>query len=210
MLTHLNGAGQPPLPDSVPNIHRLLLAIQRVTGPNRLGVSGAPIKRRGSKSSIDAVEIGMIESLDVFEERLNRLDPDDDEFELHVDELVEESSPALLELIYPAAFRFFESYPEHDCGMPGTLVHVMEEYYPNYVDELVASISRNPSTNTVWMANRILNADIDDGLRECDGSAASPTLPQRDGREHRKDEVADSGCEVQRWTLVAEKARLGL
>ena len=110
-------------------------------------------------------ETGMIESLDVFEERLNTLDPDDDEFVLHVDELVEETSPTLLESIYPVAFRFFESHPEHDCGMPGTLVHVMEEYYPSYVDELVASISRTPSTNTVWMANRILNADIDDGLR---------------------------------------------
>ena len=107
----------------------------------------------------------MIESLDVFEERLNTLDPDDDEFELHVDELVEELSPALLESIYPVAFRFFESHPEHDCGMPGTLVHVMEEYYPNYIDELIASILRTPSTNTVLMANRILYSDIDDELR---------------------------------------------
>lgn len=108
----------------------------------------------------------MIDSVETFSDRLNGLDPDDDAFVRHVDELVEQTSPATLEVAYPAIFRFFEAHPENDCGMPGTLVHMMEDYYPNYVDELLESIKRMPSTNTVLMVNRILNSDVEDVLRD--------------------------------------------
>jgi hypothetical protein len=107
----------------------------------------------------------MIESVAVFSDRLNELDPDDDAFVLHVDELVDETSPATLEVAYPAIFRFFEAHPENYCGAPGTLVHMMEDYYPNYVDELVKSVERMPSANTVLMVNRILNSDVHRALR---------------------------------------------
>ena len=108
----------------------------------------------------------MIDSVTVFSDRLNQLDPDDDAFVLHVDELVDETSPATLEVVYPAIFRFFEAHPENDCGIPGTLVHMMEEYYPNYVDELIESVRRVPSTNTVLMVNRILNSNVHGDLRD--------------------------------------------
>jgi hypothetical protein len=107
----------------------------------------------------------MIESLESFAERLNAMDPDDDAFVLRVDDLVEKTNLRLLESIYPIVFRFFEAHPESYCGMPGTLVHVIEDYYPNYVDELIDSVSRAPSTNTVLMVNRILNSQIDSKLR---------------------------------------------
>lgn len=107
----------------------------------------------------------MIESVADFSDRLNRLDPNDDAFVLRVDDLVEQTSPTTLEIAYLAIFQFFEAYPENDCGMPGTLVHVMEDYYPNYVDDLMNSIRRTPSTNTVLMVNRILNSDVDGDLR---------------------------------------------
>ena len=97
----------------------------------------------------------MIDSVADFSDQLSRLDPDDDAFVLHVDHLVNQTSPATLEVAYPAIFRFFEAHPEHDCGMPGTLVHMMEDYYPNYVDSLMESVERTPSTNTVLMVNRI-------------------------------------------------------
>ena len=50
--------------------------------------------------------------------------------------------------------------------MPGTLVHVMADYFPNYVEALIESVTRMPSVNTVLMINRILNSgDTDDVLR---------------------------------------------
>jgi hypothetical protein len=107
----------------------------------------------------------MIDSVSEFADRLNRFNPNDDAFVLRVDELVDQTSPATLRIAYPAIFRFFETHPENDCGMPGTLVHMMEDHYPNYVDELIESIGRTPATNTVLMVNRILNSGIDDALR---------------------------------------------
>ena len=107
----------------------------------------------------------MIDSVNEFADRLNRLDPNEDAFVLRVDELVDQTSPATLKIAYPAIFRFFETHPENDCGMPGTLVHMMEDQYPNYVDALIESIGRTPSTNTVLLVNRILNSKIDGVLR---------------------------------------------
>ncbi|MFN9246503.1 MAG: hypothetical protein ACK6DS_05445 [Planctomycetota bacterium] len=118
---------------------------------------------RSSAAFVD--EEQMIDSVNDFADRLNRLDPNEVAFVLRVDELVDQTSPATLQIAYPAIFRFFETHPENDCGMPGTLVHMMEDHYPNYVDELIESIGRTPSTNTVLMVNRILNSKIDGALR---------------------------------------------
>jgi len=107
----------------------------------------------------------MITTPEAFSELLFQLNPDDDAFVLHVDDLVTNTIPDVLERAYPAIFRFFEAHPENDCGMPGTLVHMMEDYYPNYVDELIESVNRVPSTNSVLMVNRILNSDVDEELR---------------------------------------------
>ncbi|MEM6474524.1 MAG: hypothetical protein AAF802_33640, partial [Planctomycetota bacterium] len=109
-------------------------------------------------------EARMIDSVADFSDRLNQLDPDDDAFVLHVDDLVEQTSPDTLEIAHSAIFRFFGTHPENDCGMPGTLIHMMEDYYPNYVDDLVDSIGRTPSANAVLMVNRILNSDVDSDL----------------------------------------------
>ncbi len=102
-----------------------------------------------------------------FAELLNSLDPTDDEFVLHVDELVENTSEDVMRDAYGDIFRFFEAHPADDCGMPGTLVHVMEDYFPNYVEALIESVTRIPSVNTILMINRILNSgDTDDVLRK--------------------------------------------
>lgn len=103
---------------------------------------------------------------ETFAERLNSLDPLDDDFVLQVDEIVEQTPESVMRDAYTDIFRFFESHPEDHCGMPGTLVHVMEDYYPNYVSALIESIGRLPSTNTVLMLNRILNSDLDANLRQ--------------------------------------------
>ena len=90
----------------------------------------------------------MIESVADFSDQLNRLDPDDNAFVLRVDERVDQNSPATLEAAYPAIFRFFEAHPENDCEVPGTLVHMMEDDYPNDVASLMESARRTPSTAT--------------------------------------------------------------
>lgn len=103
----------------------------------------------------------MITSTDDFRERLKRLDPYADDFVIQTDELVEGLSPEIANAVFPAVFEFFEAAPDADCGAPGTLVHLVEHYYPNYLAALKDSVRRRPSYNGVLMINRILNSDLD-------------------------------------------------
>jgi hypothetical protein len=107
----------------------------------------------------------MIETADEFENRLLLLDPEEDAFVIHADELIEDLSPSINDKVYEPIFRFFELHPLADCGAPGTLVHHVEDYYPNYVEALIDSVHRKTSYNGVLMIHRILNSDVDDELR---------------------------------------------
>lgn len=54
---------------------------------------------------------------------------------------------------------FMERHPLSDFGMPGAIVHYVEQFYKNgYEDLLIASVTRRPTLHTVWMVNRIKNA----------------------------------------------------
>ena len=54
---------------------------------------------------------------------------------------------------------FMERHPLSDFGMPGAIVHYVEQFYKKgYEDLLVASVIRRPTLHTVWMINRIKNA----------------------------------------------------
>ncbi len=62
--------------------------------------------------------------------------------------------------VIPAIFDFFEKFPLIDMGTPGPLVHFSERFYPYYFELLLSSIERKPTSYTLWMLNRILNANI--------------------------------------------------
>ena len=52
-----------------------------------------------------------------------------------------------------------ERHPLSDFGMPGAIVHYVEQFYKKgYEDLLIASVTRRPTLHTVWMINRIKNA----------------------------------------------------
>lgn len=54
--------------------------------------------------------------------------------------------------------ELMEENPELDYGMPGPVVHFMEKFYKNgYEKLLLASVKKYPTTQTVWMINRIIN-----------------------------------------------------
>ena len=53
---------------------------------------------------------------------------------------------------------FMERHPLSDFGMPGAIVHYVEQFYEkDYEDLLIASVIRRPTLHTVWMINRIKN-----------------------------------------------------
>ncbi|MCI9514370.1 MAG: hypothetical protein HFF61_08585 [Oscillospiraceae bacterium] len=62
---------------------------------------------------------------------------------------------------------FMERHPLSDFGMPGAIVHYVEQFYKKgYEDLLAVSVARRPTLHTVWMLNRIKNAGEDAGKYE--------------------------------------------
>jgi len=104
----------------------------------------------------------MNKDLENFVERLDSLNPADGadivDFLYELTEEIENIEG--VEQVIPNIFEFIERYPEVDIGSPGPLVHLIENYYPQYVDYLISSMKRKPTANTVWMINRILNSKI--------------------------------------------------
>ena len=85
---------------------------------------------------------------------------------LELDELVAQFSPSNSnDDAFRSAFRFFERHATCDLGSPGPLVHWLEKSFPRYVDALLESINRRPTEHTLWMANRILNASVNEQTR---------------------------------------------
>ncbi len=62
---------------------------------------------------------------------------------------------------------FMERHPLSDFGMPGAIVHYVEQFYKKgYEDLLAVSVARRPTLHTVWMLNRVKNAGEDAGKYE--------------------------------------------
>ena len=70
---------------------------------------------------------------------------------------IKESNPGID--VVESLLLFMESHPLSDFGIPGAIVHYVEQFYKNgYEDLLIASVVRRPTLHTVWMMNRIKNA----------------------------------------------------
>ncbi len=100
-----------------------------------------------------------------FERELLALDPDAVDFVIRVDELVASLPPDGHESMLPSIFKFFEEHPRSDVGVPGTLVHITEHFWPKYKPLLLSSLARAPSYCAVLMTNRILNSELSDSER---------------------------------------------
>lgn len=61
--------------------------------------------------------------------------------------------------VLPAVLILLEHYPEADFGTPAPLVHALESQ-DGYAALLAASIERQPTELTAWMANRLLNSKL--------------------------------------------------
>jgi hypothetical protein len=63
------------------------------------------------------------------------------------------------ERVAPALLEVLERHPQADFGTPGPLVNALEGQ-PGYADLLAASLERQPTELTAWMANRLLNSKL--------------------------------------------------
>jgi len=99
-------------------------------------------------------------SVEEFERSLTALDPEAVDFPLRVDELVGDAGGKFGAQLIPAIFRFFATHPIADVGLPGTLVHFTEQFYPGYKHLLLDSLKKSPSGSAILMANRVLNSKL--------------------------------------------------
>ncbi len=104
---------------------------------------------------------------DQFLEHLDSITPTEDGTHIDaLDELTDAAEDIATEPATMAAiFAYFERYSNADLGSPGPLVHFIEKAFPHYVEELLSSLNRRPVAYSLWMANRILNAQIEESLR---------------------------------------------
>ena len=62
----------------------------------------------------------------------------------------------------PSIFHLIEKFPDADFGSPGPLVHSLEaKGVKQYEAELHSSLLKKPTSLTIWMYNRIINAEKD-------------------------------------------------
>ena len=69
------------------------------------------------------------------------------------------------ELVAPI-LEIIADNPSVDFGMPGELVHFVEQFYKNgYEELLIASVSETPTPHNIWMLHRCYN-DINNPQRD--------------------------------------------
>lgn len=65
--------------------------------------------------------------------------------------------PEPFELVEPV-LEIIATNPQVDFGMPGELVHFVEQFYKHgYEELLVASVRKNPTAHNIWMVHRCYN-----------------------------------------------------
>ena len=79
---------------------------------------------------------------------------------------------------------FIEAHPDADYGSPGPLVHFVERVRDDTYPRLLAdSMSRRPNPHTLWLVQRLLNGQLNQGQRHAllaalESVVATEELPQ--------------------------------
>lgn len=98
--------------------------------------------------------------------RLQNAAKEDEEYYMD-DDLIDAINeyPEPFELVEPI-LEIIGTHPRVDFGMPGDLVHFLEQFYKHGYEELLVSSERkNPTAHNIWMVHRCFN-DVNNPKRE--------------------------------------------
>ena len=98
--------------------------------------------------------------------RLQNAAKEDEEYYMD-DDLIDAINeyPESFELVEPI-LEIIGTHPRVDFGMPGDLVHFLEQFYKHgYEELLVSSVRKNPTAHNLWMVHRCFN-DVNNSKRE--------------------------------------------
>lgn len=109
-----------------------------------------------------AINQDLMEETAMIEDLIKKMEEqiDSDDFEEVQEECIYQIEKENLGIsVVEPLLLFMERHPLSDFGMPGAIVHYVEQFYKKgYEDLLVDSVIRRPTLHTVWMINRIKNA----------------------------------------------------
>ena len=98
--------------------------------------------------------------------RLQNAAKEDEEYYMD-DDLIDAINeyPEPFELVEPI-LEIIGTHPRVDFGMPGDIVHFLEQFYKHgYEELLVSSVRKNPTAHNMWMVHRCFN-DVNNPKRE--------------------------------------------
>ena len=98
--------------------------------------------------------------------RLQNAAKEDEEYYMD-DDLIDAINeyPEPFELVEPI-LEIIGTHPRVDFGMPGDLVHFLEQFYKHgYEELLVSSVRKNPTAHNMWMVHRCFD-DVNNPKRE--------------------------------------------
>lgn len=106
---------------------------------------------------------------------------------------------------YPEPFELVEpileiigTHPRIDFGMPGDLVHFLEQFYNHgYEELLVSSVRKNPTAHNIWMVHRCFN-DVNNPKREIFVELIKELKDDSSVSRYIKKEIDEFDWEIQR------------
>ena len=100
---------------------------------------------------------------EILEKMIARIEASIDEYDEADTSVIYDSIDAITNAGYKSEaieplLQLFERHPIAYFGDPGAIVHYIEQFGGEYEDFLAESVKRIPTSTTVWMLNRCINA----------------------------------------------------
>lgn len=101
--------------------------------------------------------------MEILEQEIARIEASIDEYDEADLSVIYDSIDAITNAGYKSEaieplLQLLERHPIAYFGDPGAIVQFIEQFGGKYEDFLLASVKRTPTSTTVWMLNRCINA----------------------------------------------------
>lgn len=102
--------------------------------------------------------------MEILEQEIEKIEKSIDEYDEADTLVMYDSIDAITNAGYKSEaveplLQLFERHPTAYFGDPGAIVDFIEQFSGEYENSLAESVKRTPTSTTVWMLNRCINAD---------------------------------------------------
>ncbi len=102
--------------------------------------------------------------MEILEQEIEKIEASIDQYDEADTLVIYDSIDAITKAGYKSEaieplLQLFERHPTAYFGDPGAIVDFIEQFSGEYENSLAASVRRTPTSTTVWMLNRCINAE---------------------------------------------------